>query len=184
MNDSISYILNKSISRYDNLIESVNTKVNFIIGFNTFLLGSIVLKSSELLSKLNYSFLKLLICIFIFVIFGGICATFYYCFQSVKPYLKSGNVDKNYKTLLFFDSVSKMKAEVYLESVKSLTDEFLIEDLSRQVHTLSNGLSKKYRSISRCFWFFFWFELIPITIMVSIIGMDWLLYTISIILNN
>lgn len=141
-NENLKYIL----TRYDSYISASNVKGSFIVTFNTFLVGSILVNRNTLLEMVSYYSL------FNGVIFGICCCALLILFFTIRalfPYSISGNSSKDeYHSHIFFGSVSKFEnSKEFTTSFNKLTDQKYEEDLATQIFVLSGGLSKKYKML-------------------------------------
>lgn len=145
----------KIIQRYDGNINATNTKASFLIGYNTFLVGTSLLgwkKIIDLHPKDTFwnitssSLIMLLLAITIYSSWKVFCVVF--------PYLKAGDKTKNkkYTSLIFFGDVSKqLSAQDYADAVNKATKEHWENDLANQVYTLSEGLNNKFKHLKTAF---------------------------------
>lgn len=172
MNDNQKYLLDKTLNRIDICVNTVNTKSSFLTTINIFLLGSIILKYEDIMIKITNKYLNIIMNIDIVILFIGIIFSLLFCFLSIKPFLKSGNINGEYTSLLFFGSINSLKYETYKDKIIKLKDTALIEDLIRQNYLLSEALNKKFINISRSFFFLFYFELSSILTLVLIIFLN------------
>jgi hypothetical protein len=168
-------ILEMTINRVDRYTEAINSKSAFIIAFNTFVLGTIVIKYSDILALFINSLIKNVVYVLIVALFVGVGASLIFCFLAVKPYLKSGNSTGEYVSMIFFKSISSMKIETYKNQIQNLDDDIIINDLCHQNHVLSLGLSNKYKQIQRSIFCIFFLELLPMICMAFLKCVDWIL---------
>lgn len=132
------------INRFDTYYNGVNTKCNFYLALNTFLIGGTITTYGFLLNKISLNqFHKCLLITIVILALLGIAITLF----AVQPYLRSGN-SKKYQSLFFFGSISSMKEKEFCEEFHSMTDEKVSEDLSCQAYQLAQGLSSKYRYLT------------------------------------
>lgn len=153
------------ISRLDHYYDTINNKANFYLGLNTFLITGMLTTYYTISQKSQFTLLEeiMFICS---IVFGLISIV--YIFKSINPFLKSGNIESEYKTLIFFGSICKFEKNVFVSEIKNQSDEILLNDMCNQVHQLSIGLNKKFESIQVAGkWIFAQFILIcPITIII------------------
>lgn len=149
MNDDQKLLLEKNISRFDTYINAVNTKAAFLVTFNTFVLGTLLFGQKNILS--GFTNVKLSCWAVLFFIFCliSITAAIWYSLMAVNPFLKSGNQDDSYRTLLFFKSVSNMSLDEYSDRIQSIDGEQLLNDLTRQTHVLAKGATQKFHAIKK-----------------------------------
>ena len=143
--------------RYDNYINGVNTKGNFLLVFNTFFAGLITANYNSIILKVaspcGIIVFKVLLVLFL------ICAliAIVKIFQAVYPFLKSGNSSKDaYHSLIFFQSVSEFESsKAYREKFEAQKEEDLHSDLVNQSYELAVGLKKKFKYISDAMHFIY-----------------------------
>jgi len=172
MNDEIKYLLDKTISRIDTYITSVNTKAVFIVTFNTFILGAIIVNFDRIVGITKLPPYPLLIILLLFVIAFSSALSIIYVFNAVAPFLKSGNVEGEYSSLLFFGSISKMPLEEYEKNVSKSDEASIFLDMIRQNHVLAVAASEKFRLIGHSIFILVYFVLVPIAIILAIIAID------------
>ena len=141
--DQIKFI----IQRYDNYINAVNTKGNFLLAFDVFLAGFIGANYNNMIAKIEFAddkfWFKILLCVFFMVVlYTLICI-----FKAVYPFMKSGNSSiDGYHSLIFFNSVSEFKEDDdYKTKFESQTDPEMENDLILQGYQLAKGLKIKYK---------------------------------------
>jgi hypothetical protein len=136
-----------AIGRFDLYINMVNTKAAFLIAFNTFTFGAIVLTIAlkwDDLAKLTggskaVSFLD--------VAFLAIAAIAALCslactFWAVNPFLSSPQTTLS---LIFFGDIAKYATgEDYLAKITPCTKTALAADLAGQAHILAKGAYSKF----------------------------------------
>ena len=172
MNKEIQYLLDKTISRIDTYITSVNTKAAFIVTFNTFILGAIIVNFDSIIGMPKLKPYPLLVIILLFVIAFSSAVSIGYVFRAVSPFLKLGNVDGQYSSLFFFGSIAKMPLEEYRNKVLSSNEEAIFDDMIRQNHILSTAASVKFDLLSKSIFYLVYLVLIPISLIMVIIGID------------
>jgi len=142
--------LYKNINRLDFYINTTNSKTAFILAFNSFIFGSILLKYSIILEK-NFGTCELLkfpASIFLFFVMCSSLVSMYYAFMVVNPFLKSIPISSDYHSVIFFGDVSKFKDEnEFLKKMENIDTDKLIEDLEKQFYILSKGLSIKFNNL-------------------------------------
>lgn len=127
------------INRFDHYYDTANNKGNFYIGYNIFVLGGIIGIKKDFHITHNIDLTNSMLLLLCFCC----CLSIFYILLSSTPYLKSGNHGQH-KSLLFFDSISKMNKEEYLSKISDSTSDKLEYDLILQVNKLADGLSIKY----------------------------------------
>lgn len=150
MNDEQKYILDKVLSRIDSNINAVNSKASFFIAFNTFILGTIILKHNEIIESFTYQKFKIVIPILLLVITVGVGYSLYNVLKAIEPYLESGDKPAEpYLSLLFFGSISKLTVDEYMLKIENINKDLIKEDFMRQIHVLSKGLDMKFDRIKK-----------------------------------
>lgn len=172
MDDDKKYLLDKTLSRLDTYITSVNTKAAFIVTFNVFVLGAVIVNCNGVMAPIKIAIYKYLIGLLFYVIAAGAALSVFYVFKAVSPFLKSGNADESYQTLLFFGSISNMGLDKYRESVLQSDADMIITDLIRQNHILAVGASEKFKNLSTSIFLLIYFVIVPISLILMIILSD------------
>lgn len=149
MNEIQKYLLDKNLSRFDTYINAVNTKAAFLVSFNTFVLGTLLLGQKNILSGFCSVNLSCWAVFFFIVCLISVAISITLSFLAVNPFLKSGNQSETYKTLLFFKSVSNMNLDEYKNRIQKLDDDELLNDLTCQTHVLAKGATQKFHTIQK-----------------------------------
>lgn len=149
MNENQKILLEKNLSRFDTYINSVNTKAAFLVTFNTFVLGTLLLGQSNILSSFCNANLSYWAVIFFVFCLTSIAIAITLSLLAVNPFLKSGNQGDSYKTILFFKSVSNMDLDEYKDRIQQLDNDQLINDLACQTHILAKGATHKFQTIQK-----------------------------------
>jgi uncharacterized membrane protein YuzA (DUF378 family) len=143
----------KIIGRYDTYMGSVNTKATLLIAFNTFLLGSVILKGQDvaaIFGSHSHAVMVVYACLFIMSITSLLSMG--YTFQAVTPFLDSPREPTTYHSIIFFEHVAEHSDESkYHTAITGLTDGAIITDLSSQAHALARGLRSKFRHLRTAF---------------------------------
>lgn len=165
----------KTIQRFDFYINSTNVKASSIIAFNTFVLGGIVLKASEILPLKGVDH-----CLYlasgISLIISAIASlvSLITTFFVISPFLKSSGdtdpkVKEPYSSTIFFADIAKLSsATQLLEQIKSSSDEVIYQDLSIQAYSLAQGLNGKFEKIKMIFYCILLVQLPAFGIVISI----------------
>ena len=139
------------LNRIDSYLGRVDSKANFWITCNIFIIGGIAFNSNLLSKTLQLDWFH--VCLINFSILSVLCAAtgMLWAFLAISPFLKSGNnKQKNsYTTLLFFGSIAQISPKEYHDELKQSTKESRINDLERQVHLLSIALNHKFERIRK-----------------------------------
>ena len=139
------------LNRIDSNLERVDSKANFWITCNIFIIGGIAFNSNILSKTLQWDWFH--VCLISFSILSVLCAAtgMLWAFLAISPFLKSGNKNQknSYTTLLFFGSIAQISLKEYHDELKKSTKESRINDLERQVHLLSIALNHKFERIRK-----------------------------------
>ena len=120
MSESQKLLLEKNLNRFDAYINVINTKAAFLVSFNTFVLGTLLLGQKNILTGFGSVTLSCW-AVFLFILcLISITIAITLSFLAVNPFMKSGNRCESYKTLLFFKSVSDMGIREYKEKIISI----------------------------------------------------------------
>lgn len=175
LKDEQKYLLDKLFNRMDLYYGSINSKSTFIISFNTFILGTLVIKYKDIMMSFNnQKILCILPVIFLFIILG-VSMSLYRVFKAVTPYLSSGNKPSSYHSILFFGSISEISIEDYINNIESLDDDKLKEDMIRQTHELAVGLNEKFVNITKSMYWIIFFIMIPLGSIAFLKIIEWFL---------
>ena len=128
------------IDRYDHYYDTVNSKGQFYLAANTFLLGAFGAAYMLVHSKnLNSSLFTVSVCILASINWLSIFLTL----TAILPY--SGKVKRSkHPSLTFYGSVASQKYKAFLQQISAADDKAIEEDLSRQTHQLAKGLDYKF----------------------------------------
>lgn len=142
-------LLWKTIGRYDAFYSNVNNKGALILAFDAFVLGSLVLKFSDILNIYKeLGPVKWLAALAITIIFLSTLLSIFYTFLAINPFLKSSKYPNPYRSILFFNHVAEHETEAaYMEEVEKLETEKFMADLVYQTHSLATGLKGKFSKI-------------------------------------
>lgn len=135
------------LSRFDTYYTAVNVKSNFLLAFNTFFGGAIILSRDNILSLATKDCsLFLNVSLAIFFLLTLISTGF--IILAINPFLSHGSKHGDgYASLLFFGSVSKLTFNEFESRVKEADQEIINRDFTKQIHLLSKGLSTKYNRL-------------------------------------
>jgi hypothetical protein len=137
------------LQRIDTYINSINTKGSFIVAFTTFICGSLIAKYADLKQLiLESEHVELINCLIIILFIISILTVFIVGL-AIFPYLKSGNsTTSKYHSHIFFNSIAEFESEKdFMKSCEAYSKTDAINDLQRQVYTLSKGLKSKFKKI-------------------------------------
>lgn len=139
----------KVVSRYDHYIGTTNTKAAFLIAYNTFVIGGILLKWSEIVPSFSAN-PKSAIGIAMLLFLLGVCAvlSLVFTFRTIYPYLKSGKSPDAYHSKIFFSDVAEYPTgNDYLKSVQGMLEADIEHDVAQQTHLLAKGLVCKFKCL-------------------------------------
>lgn len=135
MNEKLDH-LKFVVSRYDNFIESSQSKSNLYIALNTAIIGGII---TLFLSERELTFFSI-------ILFGLTSllsvVSLILTLMAINPYLKSNGSEN--KSTIFFMDVASMSYKKFRKRISSVNDDILLKDLACQAHNLAIGLKKKY----------------------------------------
>ncbi|HBG34439.1 MAG TPA: hypothetical protein DDX01_03655 [Holosporales bacterium] len=169
------YLFDKQLSRFDFYINSCNTKAAFVIAFNTFVLGSILLKYDVIMSMYQNEKIRYFSAFVFILLVSCIGMSLWNVFSAVKPFLQSGDEKSANKSLFFFKSVSEMDLVDYKANVIGITDERLLDDLITQTHVLAKGASDKFSKIDKSIYWLLYFVITPIGVLYLLRVFDWII---------
>jgi len=137
------------IQRYDNYISGANTKGNFLIAFNTFIIGGLISNYSKISDYIDSGIGNIVFIISTYLLLALCSFSIILIIKAVYPFLKSGNSSiEKYHSHIFFESVAEFKDDIsYFESLSNLTDKEFERDLANQAFQLAQGLKTKYSHI-------------------------------------
>lgn len=137
------------IQRFDTYIAGANTKGNFLLAMNTFLIGVIITNYSKIIELVSCKSAV------VYINSGIVTLTILSLFavflilKSVYPFVLSGNSSREgYHSHIFFNSISEFNnPEKFRESFLKQSDLNVEEDMSIQVFYLAKGLNAKYKNL-------------------------------------
>jgi hypothetical protein len=152
--DKIDYLF-KVINRFDFYINSTNTKASLIIAWNGVLIGTILLKYSEILSMFQPAGWAKVAAIVLLSLLGT-CSLISNVFvlSVIFPFLKpsskraTGRILQS-ESMLFFGAVAAMGAEDYHKRVVDSDAGEILADLADQAATIAQGLQDKMQLIRK-----------------------------------
>lgn len=158
------------IQRFDTYITGANTKGNFLLAINTFLIGVIISNYSKLLELIHCCNVRIYFNLgIVLLIILCLIATFF-ILKSVYPFLLSGNSSKDsYHSHIFFNSIAEFKdANDFRQSFVKQSDLNVEEDMSIQAYQLAVGLKSKYKNLETSIKFIY-AEIVLILILLILI---------------
>ena len=152
--DKIDYLF-KVINRFDLYVNSTNTKASLIIAWNGVLIGTILLKYSEILGIFQSAeWAKITAIILLSLI--GTCSLIsnVFVFSVVFPFLRPSSKTPTgrilqIESMLFFGSVAATGAEDYRKRIIDSDSVEIIADLADQAATIAQGLQDKMQLIRK-----------------------------------
>jgi len=172
MTDEEKYLFDKQFTRFDFYINSINVKSAFIVAFNTFILGILVLKYNDIIMSFEHHVTQCIALIIFLFLFISIGVSLINVFLAVKPFLKSGSHIET-SSLFFFNSLSKIKLDDYRSRVNTLTSDIIKEDIITQTHVLAQGAANKFRYMDRSIHWLIYFVIMPLLILYVLRIIDW-----------
>lgn len=148
MNEEQKFLLEKNLSRFDAYINAVNTKAAFLVSFNTFVLGTLLLKHDVILAQYSIQAFNSLGRVLFVICMLSIAWAIVNSFRATSPFLKESTTTNEQRTLLFFNSVARLGKDAYAERIKQISESELVDDLIGQTHVLAIGAKGKFEKIS------------------------------------
>jgi hypothetical protein len=167
-------LLFKNLDRFDMYIASVDRKAAFLVTFNTFVMGTLLLKYTDILKLYKISQIQCSITVLLVICLISVIIAIILAFWASKPYLGSGNQAGGYTSLLFFGSVAEMDESSYSTNISSLGKRKLKDDLIHQTHTLALALDCKFKKIKISKFFTIAGVLFPIGIATTLLIIDYM----------
>jgi len=133
------------IGRFDTYIGSTNTKAALLGTFNTFVLGTIVLKWKDLQTILN-GHPKSMFWAAVFVTIAAVATliSLAFAFVAIHPFLKSYKKPGGYHSNIFFMHVSEhATGDDYRAALLQANEDAILTDLCHQAHALACGVGAK-----------------------------------------
>ncbi len=143
----------KVISRYDQYYSETNSKAAVLLAFNTFILGTIIIKFDEIWKVFDDYCLTIFIaniCLLI-ILLATIIST-WKVIKGIYPFLDSPQHPEDYNSNIFFGHVNNYKNEIdYKNKLDNFSLENLNQDLAFQAYILAKGLTKKFNFFKSAF---------------------------------
>lgn len=166
-------MLINTLKRIDDAVNSVNSKSNFLISFNTFIIGTIILKNKDIINSFDYPKFKYLLPFLLFIILLGCGYSLLKIFEAVNPFLESGNKPSVYHSLIYFGSIANLDSDTFKSQVLKATNESYVDDLSYQIHLLAKGVNKKNLCLLKAMFYMRVLVLVPIGIIAILKVIEW-----------
>ncbi len=133
----------KIIGRFDSYAMSTNQKGAVVIGYNTIIVGGIVLKQGDILSLYAGHTVEIHLAAFLLCIVTAISlASIWLTFFMVLPYLWSPR--KANSALFYGDVAGHENAAGYIDEARLVSEEALERDLATQTYAMAKGVLKKF----------------------------------------
>jgi len=152
--DKIDYLF-KVINRFDFYVNSTNTKGSLIIAWNGILIGTVLLKSDDILTVFQSKGWAKIIAVVLLVLVGTCnLISNVFVFSVVFPFLRpssklpTGRIMQN-ESMLFFGSVAAMGSRDYYRKIVDSDVEEILTDLADQAATIAQGLEIKMQLIQK-----------------------------------
>ena len=138
------------IKRYDSYIVSTNTKASLIIAFNSLILGTVLLRFSDIISFSCSLFTKVAVSFLLVLLSASSLCSLFFIFIVIYPYFgRKDDKKEQERSLIYFGSIAKMSGREYFENFNRITIEELVADLSGQAVILAAGLQTKMLRMRR-----------------------------------
>lgn len=159
------------IARFDNYISQANVKGNFLLAFNTFLIGGIIANYAKIIEFVKCPTILMVLNVILIIMFILSIVTAFFVIKAVYPFLHSSNSSKEkYHSHIFFNSVSEFKdGNEYFSSLTNHTEEQFDSDLANQAYLLAKGLKKKYKYLQYAMIFVYIEMLLMLGVLLIII---------------
>lgn len=143
-------VLFRIISRFDFYFGTMNAKAALVAAFNSFALGTILLRWNDLVALFEgYPNAEKAAAILLVVSAVASIVSLAAVFASINPYLKSRQTPGTYHSSFYFRHVAEHEsAEAYLDAFCKLEPADIVHDLASQAHVLSRGLRSKFRMMN------------------------------------
>ncbi|MBM3210342.1 hypothetical protein FJZ39_03330 [Candidatus Saccharibacteria bacterium] len=136
--------IEKLLDKIHDWIKSVDQKVSIALALEVGVLALIAVPTTKLIQHsffdLNWSQIGLLVVSFVLFAYGMLKAVW-----ALKPRLR---LPKKMTSLLYFESISRMKYEDFRKKLNAQRTPAYKEELAAQVHTSSVIASKKHRALA------------------------------------
>ncbi|SFE52259.1 Pycsar system effector family protein [Spirosoma endophyticum] len=136
------------IGRYDHYYESVNTKGNLYLAINAILIGGIASSYSFLEQKLKFTSAHNLVIAGVVIL----CAfSLGFTILAINPFTRSSSHPGNV-SLIFFGQVASLEYRYFARKFRKRSASLHLQDMLRQMHILSIGLSRKFKRLNYAGW--------------------------------
>lgn len=135
----------KIIERFDSYYAGINNKGSFLLAFNTFFIGLVVVNYKNLLSSVIDN-LKCYLCGIIVIIVFSFISSIFFTIKAIVPYFGSENINRK-KSCWFFYDIATDDKETFFNRINNYTADDIASDLNNQIFELSVGLKKKHEDV-------------------------------------
>jgi len=135
-----------AVNRFDGFFNNSNVKASLLIPANALIIGTAISIFMTISEKSPISYLEKAALTLAIVL--SLIAT-YYSLRVVFSFLESGNKMFKYHSLVYFGSITSFTEDEFVERVRKTKEEDIEEDLARQMHVLSSGLTTKFRNVNK-----------------------------------
>lgn len=174
MNEEQKFLLEKNLGRFDSFINTVNAKAAFLVSFNTFILGAVLLRHDSVLAEFSLPCLSTAVAVLLGLCLISVAYAIAQAFFAVSPFLKRVSTDEAQGTLLFFGSVAQLDLGAYGEKIRNIQGADIVEDLIGQTHVLATGAEYKYGRLKKAITATLVGTISPIFIIAVLKLIDWL----------
>lgn len=142
--DKIEFLW-KTIQRYDAYIAETNSKAAFLIAWNTFLFGTVVVKGQEFTTSMGpLPWVRAATETILIIIAVVSLVSLWLTFRVVNPFLKSPSKLLTYHSLVYFGHVAQFNEDEYRDLINTRSEEYILGDLAYQANVLARGLVSKF----------------------------------------
>lgn len=137
----------KLIERFDGYYAEINNKGAFLLAFNTFIIGSLLISYKDLVEIIEWN-KKSHFSILLGIILLMSLSSMFFTIRAIMPYLKSKKDGDNvYKSFMFFKNIAEYDQSAYVSMMSNFQGLDISRELSIQVHNLSTGLHFKHKLV-------------------------------------
>ena len=131
----------KILTRLDSIVAAVNSKSSFLVAYNTFIIGTVILKLPDLTVGLKGN-TKILATVLLVLLLAASFFSLIFTFRAAYPFLFSPKKPQLYHSLIFFGHIAEHPSPDDLVGLWN-TDVQLRRDLLFQIHTISKAALMK-----------------------------------------
>ena len=161
----------KALARLDSLLVAANTKAAVLLTFETFVVGTMVLKASDVLE--GYEGFTVAHNIASLVLIGAAIAAVVAAFRLVMviaPFLDSADRPGDYNSTLFFQHVARFQSAYdyheWLQETLVGDEKAQEKDLALQTHALATGLTRKFNNMDAAVNVILWWQLPMLSVLL------------------